>query len=670
MADDDETRPDYFLDNNLPPIVTGRLRDFNHKFRELADLSFLRQDQFGPHTKFALTGRYSVSEDQTEQMKINIDDVQTQPFRLSVSSDVDSVIGIICKGEDFPIKPDHSLFYSILNNSEFAHKLSNHLPPYEYTSPTGVRTLLDYHHIPNTLVGHLGGANVQKIEVRVYFPRMALTRQARDGNKVSKDLMIQFYKLAARPSITCISALTEHEWPDTYLGEEFRARRANGTIVHSTRTIPGELATRFFDGIHARCDAEPTLEQARDFFIQFTVQGSKGGTKHNIPGPIPGFEFPSLGEEDPPIEDLPPSLLEFKASRLKALMKAMSPLNPLMIQDDSYWWADVAVTIKSKDAGQSVLVKQHMHHWIIGEMTGLDVSSITERMNRASGGYHSDSFVQLNSTAGLRMTLSGGSMGPLDTAYVQAYHSGDKDLCALKDGLHHAKHVEPARLFKDHPGADQHHFEPLEQLFIDARDENRSINVKLESRVPFNQVDKALRVLNMDRLAECLTTCRSKDIWDFKVTRLKAIRATLGKMHGYLPSIPRQKLSAFGTLVCALGYMANALCNRPAEGPSFKKLTEVCSVQERRYNVARAIQPLGAFFLVFLADDPCPRLSHARTLDFLTLAHLSGINGATENDVFMELVATIKRTGIKRLAPEDSELPAWGPNGELPGWQA
>lgn len=129
------------IDQDLPDSTPGNLADFQKVYSDLAAYHCLLEEDFGPHTKFALTGCCTNEDDEKLRMKIQPQDGEIQSFRTSQYDDVDSVIGFVHRGETFPLQPDNTLFYTMFNNTGMTLDSSLHLPPMEFVQEDGAKVV-------------------------------------------------------------------------------------------------------------------------------------------------------------------------------------------------------------------------------------------------------------------------------------------------------------------------------------------------------------------------------------------------------------------------------------------------------------------------------------------------------------------------------------------------
>jgi hypothetical protein len=375
-------------------------------------------------------------------------------------------------------------------------------------------------------MGHIGGANVQKIQVRFMFPQLATFRNHHQGNKVDKDLMHLFFKHAVRPTVLEVLPRENHaEWPIDFGDEQFRARRQNGHVVFTTRSITANHLDAFIQSLHVKCQHSQELKWATGFFLQIQIQGCKQSTRHDVPRPV----HLNNPEEAMAVDGVPlnPELdalveAEFQEQRGGAIVKAINPLDFTLLVPEN-WKVDVATTVHSQDANYSFLIDTSMHHLLLSVMTGVDAVTAGIHVRRgANAGYSCDETAHLGTASGFRWENKRAREQEEEEAekdepklvvhYAQAYTT-EKNLTALKDKGFHAKHVEPSEVFKNYRHMLDNHFVPLEGVFRSALAEDYAVDVRLECRVSLWDALKVHRWIDPETLAACLIKVKTRDFW-------------------------------------------------------------------------------------------------------------------------------------------------------------
>lgn len=130
-------QPKAHVDLNLPDIVDGSLVDVVETYARLLDDSAALGQELGEHTRFALTGR-SFDETGVEQrMKVQASAGNISVLRLEQTADVDSVLGFVFQGEDFPVFDGTAFFWQVLNNPSYTLDSNLHLPKHTIKSKVG-----------------------------------------------------------------------------------------------------------------------------------------------------------------------------------------------------------------------------------------------------------------------------------------------------------------------------------------------------------------------------------------------------------------------------------------------------------------------------------------------------------------------------------------------------
>ncbi|KAG8697508.1 hypothetical protein FRC08_006483 [Ceratobasidium sp. 394] len=631
------------LDLELPRLVAIDLEEFAQIYRELAAGADLSPEEFGPHTVAALTGTYTQN-GEPQRMKIVLPN-DVQAHELEQHCDVDSVIGFVYEGDPFPLPDDVCLQYQPLNNTDFTLEHSLHLPTFKVPGrhATLMETYTEYHKVPNAVLGTIGGHNIFKIMVRVFFPGIMRERQAAAGNKVSKEVMCALYDQVVRPSIEeVLPRELLSNWPLEWTDEQFRSTKDSGQTVFTSYQVPGEYLDDMLAMMHVKARENPASKMFRDFFLQVQIQGSKLGTKHHV--------------EHPDIEG---SQERFMDARLASLVKAVQLLDVHSMKYEN-WWADIATVVRHRDPTKSLLPRKDRHNWMIHTATGIDAADAGSRVDRGVGaGYASDETAHLGSVAGLRLTMKKNlAPSPCGVEYLQVYTT-DKTLTSLKDGDYHAKHCEPQQVFKNYPKEAVEHFERLLNILRNAESKDQAVDVRIECRVNMANATDVLRWVPEDHLANSLVCSGTAPYWRWKLINTQAAMATMNLAWYQLPKLPVARILAPATLIIGLCWKVNAMLNRPREDHKFGKLAKQLSVWEMRNGNTVAARPQNAAFLHSLKADPCPRVSHLRCLDLKEVASLSGIHeGAPEGEI-RQLILRGKGT-IRRLEAAAS----WGPVGD------
>ncbi|EUC56383.1 hypothetical protein RSOL_174750, partial [Rhizoctonia solani AG-3 Rhs1AP] len=497
------------VDKDLPPHLNGNLADFKDRYQELVAAHSLQPEDVGPHTAFALTGNYCDEAGEDCRMKIIPAEGDVQAIRLQQYDDVDSCIGLVYRGDPFPLKPDHTFFYTMFNNTSMTLNSSLHIPPYTFHQPDGTPVALEYHLMPNALCGHVGGANVQKILVRYFFPNLAAERDTPKGNHVNASRMKMLYDKAIRPAVDkVIPRESRHEWALTFSLEQFRAGTSTGGVIFTPRSVIQAVADAFFEAIHQSCDDTLELKWAQGFFLQFQIQGCKSSTKHFKAPPQPPHD---IADEDDEMDEVEAA---FEEERSNNLLLALDPLDwhKMVVQN---WFVDIATTFHYMDAGYSLFPKQQTHPLLLSALTGINTTEATTLVSRgARTGYYLDEIAHLGETAGMRVDmLKGPFLSPLNVLYAQVYASGDKDLTALKHKNRVAKHVEPYSAFSNFDHTMNTFFAPLEAVFQAALDLEQVVNIRFEVRIPLMDATSVHRWFDPVQFAGYMIKLKSKHYW-------------------------------------------------------------------------------------------------------------------------------------------------------------
>lgn len=335
--------------------------------------------------------------------------------------------------------------------------------------------------MPNALFALIGGAKVQKILVRIFFPRLAAIREPHEGNTVDVERQTLFYNLAVRRVVMDVLPASSHpDWPAVWNSEQWRAHKRSGHFVHTIKVINAEVADEFIEDLHIEVAKHAELEWAVGFILQIQVQGTKHGAPHNLPErPITD----NLSDEDAAAA-LHDYQEEVTDQRIIAAQSAVDPLSLLAFDWDN-WYFDIATTFSyvlptGSPRSSSLFIRHEMHDHLISHFTGLSISTTRALMNRPSL-YASDQLAHFSSLAGFRFTVP---PAHYDTQifYVQGYTT-DKTLSSLKDGPYVSKHINPSEVLDDYKASKVNFFDPLEQAFSEATKAEVQVHARFETRV-------------------------------------------------------------------------------------------------------------------------------------------------------------------------------------------
>ncbi|KAG8782267.1 hypothetical protein FRC12_021019, partial [Ceratobasidium sp. 428] len=636
-----------------PPgrIVTGDLRTFRELHERLADQDGKKPDEFGLHSKLTMTGQYEEGE---EPMRLNIlPQGPVSRARLQEMWDVDSVIGFIHEGDQFPLEVGTTLFYHPLNNTEFTLEASLHLPKIKLQGEGTLDRMwrgMEPHLIPNALFGFVPGQSVPRMLVRIMFPGVAETREVGKGiksNRISQEDMEVFYDRVVKPAVdTAFPREQRDHFPLRWVDERFRVTRQNGSVVMTPYTVLAEHVDALHEQMHIKTRGDRTLKKFRNFFFQFQVQGTKHSTHHRP------LQQPYTAEE---------MTEHMETERTEAFARAVAPLDVGRMNPD-HWWVDLGVMYHMGDQGFSLLPKTEQHAWLISEATGLGVGDAVERITVGAGaGYFKDELAQLGSVSGFRLRLKEDrAASPLNVQYMQVYTT-DKNLTALKDNGHFAKHVDPGKVVDNLSKVLDNHYSRAISAFEEAGQQELAIDTRIEIRLPLWDITKALPPLARDVLQNSLVTARSKDIWYWKRARLEAVATVVSLVQQGLSKVPPQKINGAMTLLVGSVWMGNATMSRADESPPFKVLADTLCVHEKYHEATRACRPLTAFFMHSIREEPYMRVSSNRVLGVETIAKLCGVTGKGGRSGLLNLLAQAVESD------EDESPVVWGQGEEYEG---
>ncbi|CAE6436258.1 unnamed protein product, partial [Rhizoctonia solani] len=147
---------------------------------------------------------------------------------IKQTSDIDSGIGFVFRGDRFPIQAGFSLFVHVLNNTAYTLESSLHLPRFNIPDLQGSASTIyaEPHQIPHIYFGFMGGASVGQVPVRMMFPQLyvSVRREAREGNMVNRDYVKALYDYGIYLAIKkTLLPKNQQFWPVSFDSKVFRA---------------------------------------------------------------------------------------------------------------------------------------------------------------------------------------------------------------------------------------------------------------------------------------------------------------------------------------------------------------------------------------------------------------------------------------------------------------
>ncbi|GAB1526324.1 hypothetical protein RhiTH_009491 [Rhizoctonia solani] len=616
-------------------------------FAKICQMYYLmaKKDRYslGPHVHFALTGHCAPHNQALRSKLADLRELVADD-EIQQTCDVDSGIGLVFRGDSFPIQAGFSLFVYVLNNTHFTLRSSLHIPPLNVPDAQGNPSAIyaEPHQIPHIYLGFMGGASVAQIPVRMVFPGLYARRQAQGANFVDQDLVAELYNKAIYPAAkVALPSKNLQNWPPSFKAEAFRAGKDSGGVTFAPQGVPEEYANAFFEGVHAAIDNTPELDWAVDFFLQIQVQGTKDATSHTVHVPQESTISRGLVAAEAGPEVGPDQETAFRRERTRQIVRALRPLELRKLKAEN-WWIDIATTISLDDPSHSLLIRKQTHGRFISLLTGLSITKAEDIIRRGPrGGYSFDEFFHTGLFGGFHLELPSSSGSPWKTPYIQVYTT-DKTLTSHKDGKKFSKELEPNHVFRSMRNVEEKFLEPLINVTKEARSEERPIWVRAETRVPLPFAWDVHRKFDPAELAFLTSKQRTKPIWHYR----KQIK-----------SVPRTLLAPPATLILGLTWMANALMSRPKEGGEWDVLRDTLSVHKVADGVLVPDRPLEIFYLHSLVWDPCPRVSTHRYLSLKSIMSLLGLaRGAADSKLVGLLLGNRKRKSVARaVEPASNE---------------
>jgi hypothetical protein len=316
--------------------------------------------------------------------------------------------------------------------------------------------------------------------IHIFFPSL-FTDGREKGPYLSTDERRTFYEKGLRPAIELLLPLNIQEWPATYDGELFRAKKHSGAVAYQTKMIPAEVVPLLVDYICQEL-MDNDIEWGDECFILHTIRGTKGASKH------------SQNEHAAAL-----ALVEY-------LKRAHIPLESIV--RDGQWWIDVGLEFSS--AGGYCLQWTTTSHFHMVEETLQISGEHASRVTRlGSSKYNRDIVNHLPAISGCRIEPGVRAEGPYAAAYCQLYVS-EKALTYNPEKGHHGKTITMSEAMGS--------IQPtsfttgLYCVFLSART-NISSNARIEVRVPFQHATTVLQRISPQVIRSSLVAFTRDEWW-------------------------------------------------------------------------------------------------------------------------------------------------------------
>jgi hypothetical protein len=316
--------------------------------------------------------------------------------------------------------------------------------------------------------------------IHLFFPSLYSESRTSRAYLTSKERK-EFYEQGLRPAIESLVPLDRNDWPATYEGELFRARKQSGAMAFQTKMLQRFAVPHLIDHIRQSL-SENGIDWAQDCLVMHTVRGTKNGTKH------------SLTEDAASL-----SLDEFLHS---------VHLSSAAIEQGGEWYIDVGVEFASSlDHCLQWTTTSHFH--VVKEVLQISDHHASRITTLGSSKYQRDIASHLPALSGCRIEPGTHATGPFDAVYYQQY-TNEKSLTYNPEKGHHGKAITiKEAMGKTQPAP---FIENLYELYFKARDSNSS-HARVEVRVPFVFATTVLLTIHPDIVEQSLLSFPRQTWW-------------------------------------------------------------------------------------------------------------------------------------------------------------
>ena len=315
--------------------------------------------------------------------------------------------------------------------------------------------------------------------IHLFFP--SLYSEARQsGPFLLSEERKKFYELGLRPAIDHLVPLDSNDWPATYEGELFRARKHSGAMGYQTKMLQ-QYAVSLLVGTIRQKLLQRGVDWGRGIFVLHTVRGTKNGTKH------------SLDDHSVSV-----ALREYLAS---------IHLSANILEADGEWYIDVGVEFSSEDHCLQWRTTSHYH--MVMDVLDIPDTHASRITTLGSSKYERDIASHLPAVSGCRIEPGVRAEGPFEVVYYQQY-TNEKSLTYNPEKGHHGKAIT----IKEAMGKTQppKFSTDLYELYLKATDTNSS-NACVEVRVPFIHATTVLLYFDQDVVNTSLLSFTRQTWW-------------------------------------------------------------------------------------------------------------------------------------------------------------
>ncbi|KAJ4469609.1 hypothetical protein C8R41DRAFT_970774 [Lentinula lateritia] len=590
---------------------------------------------------FLLTGQHVLEEHQAviDARRNTLNDDHS----VGASRDYDSLIGI---ADNILVNAAISV-YPAPNPAEVLSS-SIHLKIRLPSGDVSTNAFIPIHRIPNFQFAVWGN----RCQIHIFFPGIASRGPEDLARQLSKEEKTTFYEIGLRPAIAALLPEDISDWPPTYDGELFRARKQSGHMSYQTKIIP-ELEVPNLVGRIRRNLEDANVDWAESFFFTHTVRGFKHGTQHEM-------------NED------------------EAQLALDILLNHADLSRDATergeWWIDVGLELCS-DIQSCLQWVTTSHYHMVKEVLKISEANASRITSLGSSKYQKDIVSHIMDVAGCRIEPGSRAQGEYEAVYFQLYTT-DKAITYNPEGRHHGKAISTNLAMG--PTQPPTFISGLFELFTDAMTRNSS-NARIEVRVPIRHATRVLVTIDVDLVRRNLLAFPRSTWWKFRAQRVEAISRVLMRQQEGDPQL-RIKPAAL-QLTAACVWLLNGLHSRPDDGSSARNLmttvlpltdsldpdpnTVLFLSQEEEF-AELPYNPFGVIFLRCISlKVPVPRMRHNPEV-FLLPNSFQYLFNATQDEIrhkyhsigvvprhveAQRRIVTNKTRRTKRFIPVDEILP-------------
>ncbi|RXW13278.1 hypothetical protein EST38_g12577 [Candolleomyces aberdarensis] len=565
------------------------------------------------------------------QSVVDVEDsrVSNNPERLTLSRDIDSVIGI-----SSTLLPRTYLTLYPLADFHDTLQTSVHIN-HTFVNDQGEFNI-PLHHIPNLC----GGAWGTRSCFRFFFPD--LVTDQRQSHHITVDEQATFYNLGLRPTLAELLEDRAVDIPPDFESLQFRAQGENGTFSFTTKILPRHHVPYFIPALRRALVANG-VPWGRNLFVVHEIRGIKNSTYH-----LPDPENAEVALDD---------FLDRNHINLNDIREDID------VNFSSRWFIDIGLEISATSKRCLAWICAD-HRRIVSDLCGVDQETAARiTAPNAYRGYSRDILGHFVDLAGFRLEPGASGRGDFDLQYMQCYTT-EKGLLDRKDGTAYSKKLTVAKILKGKHGD---YLDKLYHTFIAASDRNPS-SARVEVRVPFEHACRVLVDLPMDTLQNALAAIHPTVYWGTRAYKTVAVHELLD-WYKEAP-VDLQVLKPSVSLMIGLSWWVNALHSTyddrnysrelistilPHHPPGVVMTSQLpfrTSLDVGDGNVGRTVpcMPFGMICLDLIRIGPgypCPRMSDPGQKPCMSpeaLEHFLGVP-------FHDFVLNVKRS--KLTAPRD-----------------